>query len=454
MGDYNLNGLNPREFEHLVQAPALAVIAPGVTPFGDGPDGGREAIFRGRMAYPSVADPWEGYLVIQAKFRQRPAGDPHKDDAWLLDHLKADLDKFVDPKRKLPRPDYYLLVTNVVLTPVQDSGSKDRALALLAQRQTEIGYRGYSIWDYDHLRSLLDGQEAIRTRYQPFIGTGDVLAEVMRQLQGQRPDFELIVSRFLQVELRTDLYSRLEQAGHTSDDRIPLARVFVDLPAADNPRVNPPKDDDMQPRPGPGLLADLLQHASQILKPSVCASEVPRIEAHGKRGPEPGRFVVVGGPGQGKSTLGQFLCQLYRAAILKDQPRTRISRATQDALDLFVAQCRAATITAMEQRGIEPYIAVGREPHHQHCSAYGAQPLAPPPEETSPLVKMAYKLRTEIGQALYRLRTCTVEPVIGSIKEVLGFRQFSLRGLTAAAGDWCLVCLAFNLKRLPVLLAD
>ena len=64
---------------------------------------------------------------------------------------------------------------------------------------------------------------------------------------------------------------------------------------------------------------------------------------------------------------------------------------------------------------------------------------------------MAYKLRTDIGQAIYRLRKCTVEPVIGIIKEVLGFRQFSLRGLTAAAGEWVLVCLAFNLKRLHVL---
>ena len=45
MGDYNLSGLNPREFEHLVQALALAVIAPGVMPFGDGPDGGRSALY-------------------------------------------------------------------------------------------------------------------------------------------------------------------------------------------------------------------------------------------------------------------------------------------------------------------------------------------------------------------------------------------------------------------------
>src|SRR5512145_686054 len=114
----------------------------------------------------------------------------------------------------------------------------------------------------------------------------------------------------------------------------------------------------------------------------------------------------------------------------------------------------AANIAALEQRGIEPYIAVGRQPHYHHWSAYCAQPPALPPDDASPLVKMAYKLRTEIGQAIYRLRQCTVEPVLGIIKEVLGFRQFSLRGLDAATGEWCLVCLAFNLKRLHVLCAD
>jgi hypothetical protein len=65
---------------------------------------------------------------------------------------------------------------------------------------------------------------------------------------------------------------------------------------------------------------------------------------------------------------------------------------------------------------------------------------------------MAYKLQTDLGQAIYRLRKCTVEPVIGIIKEVMGFRQFSLRGLAAA--EWCLVCLAYNLKRLHTLMGS
>ena len=67
------------------------------------------------------------------------------------------------------------------------------------------------------------------------------------------------------------------------------------------------------------------------------------------------------------------------------------------------------------------------------------------------IVKMAYKLRTDIGKRNGGLRKSTVEPVIGIIKETLGFRQFSLRGLWAVAGQWCLACLAYNLKRLHVL---
>jgi len=94
------------------------------------------------------------------------------------------------------------------------------------------------------------------------------------------------------------------------------------------------------------------------------------------------------------------------------------------------------------------YIATGREPHHQDWRTFFAELSAPPGEQASPKEQMAYKLQTEIGKAIYRLRKCTVEPVIGIIKEVIGFRQFSLRGLWAAAGEWCLVCLAFNLKRM------
>lgn len=108
-------------------------------------------------------------------------------------------------------------------------------------------------------------------------------------------------------------------------------------------------------------------------------------------------------------------------------------------------------ILALEQRNIEPFIATGREPHYKTVDTLLGPPLAEPPADASPKAKMAYKLATEIGKEIYRLRKCTVEPVLGIIKEVLGFRQFSLRGLAHAAGEWCLVCLAFNLKRMHTL---
>jgi transposase len=124
---------------------------------------------------------------------------------------------------------------------------------------------------------------------------------------------------------------------------------------------------------------------------------------------------------------------------------------TPTAAALDCGYFSAANLAALRARGIDPYIATGRAAHHASWTERFAEPTATPPDGASPKLQMAYKLKTKLGQAVYRLRKCTVEPVIGIIKEVLGFRQFSLRGLLAAAGEWCLVCLAFNLKRLHVL---
>ncbi|OFA16906.1 transposase [Acidithiobacillus ferrivorans] len=64
---------------------------------------------------------------------------------------------------------------------------------------------------------------------------------------------------------------------------------------------------------------------------------------------------------------------------------------------------------------------------------------------------MIHRLKTQAGRSVYRLRKQTVEPVFGIIKSVMGFRQFSLRGLRQVQGEWSLVCLAWNIKRMAVL---
>jgi transposase len=153
---------------------------------------------------------------------------------------------------------------------------------------------------------------------------------------------------------------------------------------------------------------------------------------------------------------------LIVATSLSNHPNDkREAEPTLDALSPELGQPEGAAldngffsehnILALEQRNIEPYIATGREPHYKTVETLLGTVPAEPPAEASPKEKMAYKLATEIGKEIYRLRKCTVEPVIGIIKEVLGFRQFSLRGRANAAGEWCLVCLAFNLKRMHTL---
>ena len=110
----------------------------------------------------------------------------------------------------------------------------------------------------------------------------------------------------------------------------------------------------------------------------------------------------------------------------------------------------AGTVAACEKAGVEPAIAMGRQPHHPPLSERFAKAPAAPDDPT-PVEAMAHRLKTPEGRALYSLRKQTPEPVFGIIKSALGFRQFSLRGLENVHGEWSLVTMAWNLKRMFVL---
>lgn len=111
-----------------------------------------------------------------------------------------------------------------------------------------------------------------------------------------------------------------------------------------------------------------------------------------------------------------------------------------------------AHIAAWEQAGITPFMAVGREAHHPSWQ----ERFTPPPPlstEATPLEKMAHRLKTREGRKLYALRKQTPEPVFGIIKSVMGFRQFLLRGLEKANGEWSLVTMSWNIRRMFTLQA-
>lgn len=99
---------------------------------------------------------------------------------------------------------------------------------------------------------------------------------------------------------------------------------------------------------------------------------------------------------------------------------------------------------------IHPLFAVARDHHHLSVFERFA-PDTPAPETDDPLSLMEHRLTTQAGRALYALRKQTVEPVFGIIKQAMGFRQFSMRGLDKVTGEWTLATLAWNLKRMNVL---
>ncbi len=109
-----------------------------------------------------------------------------------------------------------------------------------------------------------------------------------------------------------------------------------------------------------------------------------------------------------------------------------------------------ANVEACGEAEIAPLIALGREHHHLSWRDRFAE--APPaPEDPTPLEAMCHRLATPEGRALYALRKQTPEPVFGIIKSVMGLRQFSLRGLDKAKGEWTLATLSWNIKRMFVL---
>jgi hypothetical protein len=113
-------------------------------------------------------------------------------------------------------------------------------------------------------------------------------------------------------------------------------------------------------------------------------------------------------------------------------------------------------VNACVEAGITPYIATKRQKHNRTVEdrlGITDEPSEPPPDEKAdPIGAMKHRLATKEGRALYARRKSTVEPTFGIIKHAVGFRQFMLRGLENIHGEWNLVCMAMNLKRMHALL--
>lgn len=135
---------------------------------------------------------------------------------------------------------------------------------------------------------------------------------------------------------------------------------------------------------------------------------------------------------------GLTTCAADNAALLPllDQAHATLGAHPHDVL-ADAGYRGEATFQALEARAITAYISLGHE----------TRPAKPPNSAHGATQRMADRLASVAGRARYRRRKAIVEPVIGWVKAVLGFRRFSLRGAAKARGEWTVVCLAVNLKR-------
>jgi len=180
-----------------------------------------------------------------------------------------------------------------------------------------------------------------------------------------------------------------------------------------------------------------------------------------------------------KAGSGQHFEQSYNAQIAVDQAMLimgqRVSVAPNDKKELVPTVAAISPVVAPEVKailvdsgfyseaavqtveqnpdgtatGVSVFAAVEKTDHHKTVADLLPQPEPPAPApEATAKEKMAHRLKTKIGKELYKLRKQTVEPVFGIIKEVMGFRRFSLRGHAKVSIEWTLVCVSYNLKRL------
>jgi transposase len=133
------------------------------------------------------------------------------------------------------------------------------------------------------------------------------------------------------------------------------------------------------------------------------------------------------------------LATLAQAGI--ESPKNQPGAAQAIPATLDNGYYSEAAVQALETLGFDPYMSTGRQPHHTP-EATASDPPATAKE------RMAAKVRTPEGRALYARRKVIVEPVFGQIKEARGFRRFLLRGLQKIRGEWCLVCLTHNVLKL------
>lgn len=296
MPKYNLEVLGHEEFERLCQSLIQQIIGPGAKVYGMGSDGSREATFEGKAPYPSKEEQWGGSWIFQAKFHDAQQIGPKEARRRLLVELDDELSKITEKYKH--SCDNFILMTNVSLTPAFQKGIKDRIDNEIIPKYHHV-IKHIHVWGAEEICRFLDAYLGIRQTYAHLLVSGDIIARLLRLIEREETDLDELVKLYCQGCLDHEKYAALDDAGDVEDEQVELQRVFIDLDAKP-PRL--PQDPQVLER-----LPEWLKQAADDERSSVLSylldDSIPRL-------------VLIGGPGGGKSTLGQYLAQIHRLRLL------------------------------------------------------------------------------------------------------------------------------------------
>jgi len=201
--------------------------------------------------------------------------------------------------------------------------------------------------------------------------------------------------------------------------------------------------------PDPGAQYNFTDPESRIMKASNGAHFVQAYNAQAVV--ETSSRLVVGARVCERGNDKQELCE-----DIESVPQAIRAGATVLVDSGFMSQKQVeraeGTAPGMLPTGVRVLGAVGKAKHGRSVEELEVRPDPPePPPEAPFMEKMAHRVSTASGRALYKLRKETIEPFFGNVKSVLGFRRFSMRGRAKAQAEWFLVCAVSNLRRMFVL---
>lgn len=321
----DLDSLGPFAFEHLVNALALRVLGPGLTFFGHGRDGGRDALFDGSAPYPSSTDHWSGRWYIQSKFRFPGEGgkDPQQ---WLRTQISKEIEEFARPDSQREWPDIWIVATNVDPSPVPSTGTHDKALAAVRSARTALAER-FHIWGKKKLLEFLAAPENadVAKRYRHLTTPGNILAEIERRFERQTQTLTRAVRSWVCDGFTSQSKSRLEEAGSEDDHPPPVHEIFVDLPFHSGTDTSQSSH----------LVSALL--ASAVAENHRSGNTGMRQNSQSEWNASPARaavWFIKAGPGHGKSTIGQFISQIHRTALIRASHQFGVGfRESEELLD-------------------------------------------------------------------------------------------------------------------------